>query len=99
MSFDVKPYEIGAALLHWLAVLGACGVVALFVGMVVALLTQGTRGPRLLVDTLRRGVIDLTQLSARRIAALARLAVKEAFNRKALYVLFVLAFLFGAANL
>ena len=99
MSFDVKPFEFGVALLHWLVVIGVCGVVALFVGVVLALLTRGTRGPRLVVDVLRRGVIDLTRLSARRIGALAGLAIKEALNRKALYVLFVLAFLFAAANL
>ena len=99
MSFEVKPYDLTGALLHWLVVMGACGAVALFVGLVVALLTHGVRGPRLVVDTLRRGVVDLTGLSPRRIAALAGLAVKEALNRKALYVLFVLAFLFAAANL
>jgi hypothetical protein len=99
MSFEIQPYNVGAGLLHWLAVIGACGVVSLFVGMVVSLLTQGTRGPRLVIDTLRRGAADLTRLSPRRIMALSGLAVKEAMNRKALYVLFVLAFLFGAANL
>jgi hypothetical protein len=51
------------------------------------------------MDTLRRGIVDLVRLSPRRIGALAVLAVKEATNRRALYVLFVFVALFAAANL
>jgi hypothetical protein len=99
MSFDIQPYDWSGALLHWAAVMGVCAVVALFVGSVVAFLTMGTRGPRLVVDTFRRGLTDLTRLSPRRIGALAVLALKESYNRRALYVLFVFVALFAAANL
>ncbi len=97
MNFDVKAYPLNEAVLHWLVVIGSCAAIALFIGTVVALLTLGLRGPALVVDSLKRGLADLTRLSPRRIGALSGLAFKESFHRKALnvFVVFLLLFMFG----
>ncbi|MFG0332754.1 MAG: ABC transporter permease [Maioricimonas sp. JB049] len=97
MSFDVSSFELGPALLQWLAVVAVCAVVATIVGFGIALLGGGTRGAAYFADALRRGVVDLTRLSWQRIAALATLTVREAFRKKTLYIfaVFILLFMFA----
>lgn len=99
MSFEIQPYNLGLAVLQWLAVMLAAGLVALFVGTVIAVLTLGWQGRSVVADTLRRGWTDLTRLSWRRIWALAVLALKESLARRALLVLGTFIVLFMAANL
>lgn len=99
MSFDVKQFDLPQALLHWVVVLLVSAAVALFVGLVISFLVMGTRGPAVVLMTIRRGITDLVKQSPRRIWALAILAFKESFARRVLYVLGVFAVLFMAANL
>lgn len=99
MTFDVKQFDLLQSLLHWGAVMLVSAVVALFVGTVISFLVAGARGPTLVFGTIKRGIVDLTRLSPRRIWALAILAFKESFARRALYVLGVFVILFMAANL
>lgn len=99
MSFDVEKYDLPQALLHWVVVLLLSAAVALFVGLVISFLVMGARGPAVVLQTVKRGFVDLTRMSGRRIWALAILAFKESFARRVLYVLGVFAVLFMAANL
>jgi hypothetical protein len=97
MSFEIESFDLGSALLHWLIVVGVCGLVALLMGLAVSLVTYGMSGLRVTTTTVRRGIRDLTRLSLKRIGSVANLTYKEAWRRKAFMVglLFVLLFMFG----
>lgn len=99
MGIDAQPYQLGLAVLTWLAIVGVSAVVALLVGFVIARVTFGKKGTRAVKDAVKRGWTDLTKLSGRRIGALAYLAFKEALARRALLVLGTFIVLFMAANL
>lgn len=99
MFLEAKPYDLGMAVLQWLAAIGASVVVALLVATVISVLTLGKGGVRAVKDAIRQGWTDLTRLSPRRIGALAYLAFKESLARRALLVLGTFIVLFMAANL
>lgn len=97
MAFDIEQFNLLEGFAKWAAALLACVAIGLFVALVVMLIAQGGRGFRRLVAGLKQGVVDLTRLSGRRISAIASLAFKESFYRKALYVfaVFVPLFMFA----
>jgi len=97
MVVETALFQPGQAFLHWLLVMVACGVIALAVGLVAALTTYGSAGPRMAMMAFSRGVYDLVFLSFRRILAIAILTFKEASRRKAFMIgfLFLLLFMFG----
>ncbi|MBL8851487.1 MAG: ABC transporter permease [Planctomycetaceae bacterium] len=97
--FEANPYNLGWAILQWVAALAVSGILALLVGFVISYLALGKKAPAAIKDTLKRGFDDLTKLSGRRIGALAYLALKESLARRALYVLGTFIVLFMAANL
>lgn len=99
MFQDAETYNLGISALQWLGIVLVSGIVALIVGTVIAVVTLGKEGVSAVIDTLKRGVVDLTQLSWRRISALAYLALKESLARRALLVLGTFIVLFMAANL
>lgn len=97
MSFEIEQFDILAALVKWMAAVGSCVLIGLFVGAVVSFLAYGPRGFRRLWGGVKRGIVDLTRLSGRRITAIASLAIRESLHRKALWVfaVFVPLFMFG----
>lgn len=97
MSFEIEQFDVLAGAVKWLAAVISCALIGLFVASVVAFLASGPRGFRRLWDGLKRGIVDLTCLSGRRIMAIASLAVRESMHRKALFVfaVFVPLFMFG----
>ncbi len=94
MTFDPIPYNLPLAFGTFLIALIAVSTIALIVGLVVSLLTVGTHGPGLVWEVMQRGWRDLTQMSPRRIGALATLTMKESYRKKAFAVLVVFLVLF-----
>lgn len=97
MSVEPPSFEVGAAILRWVIAVLACSFIAIAVGFVAALATNGISGPKTLWRTIRRGFGDLTKISVRRVGALALLTIKEAISRKAFVIgfLFLVLFMFG----
>jgi ABC-type transport system involved in multi-copper enzyme maturation permease subunit len=97
MSFEIERFDLAAAVVKWVVAVVSCVVIGLFVSAVVSFLAYGPRGFGRLWDAVKRGVVDLTRLSGRRIMAIARLAVHESFYRKAFYVfaVFIPLFMFA----
>lgn len=95
--FQLEPFYITEGLKSWLLVLLACGVLALFVGLVVSVLGNGLSGFSVFFGTLSRGFRDLTRISSRRVFAIASLTFKESHRRKAFLVgvVFLLLFMFA----
>ena len=90
--------DIGA-LPRFLITVLAAAVIALVVGYLVALVRYGPlKAGDLTYRVVTGGLADLGRLSARRIAALARLAVKESIRRRVVValVLFLLILLFAS---
>ncbi len=94
MTFDPIPYNLPIAFGTFLIALIAVSTIALIVGLVVSLLTVGTHGPGLVWEVIQRGWRDLTQMSLRRIGAIATLTMKESWRKKAFWVLVVFLVLF-----
>ncbi|HXY32737.1 MAG TPA: hypothetical protein VEI07_00835 [Planctomycetaceae bacterium] len=97
MQFDVVPYDLVQGVSTWLKVMLACGVLVLIASF-AASLGFGLRGPAKVFWQLVGAVKDISELSARRIWALAMLTAREAIRRKALLVfgVFALLFMFGS---
>ncbi|MFN0198062.1 MAG: ABC transporter permease [Planctomycetaceae bacterium] len=95
MSFDPKPYEVGLALLHWLAVFGSCLAIVFIVSLSSAL-ALGRAGD--VINAITSGIGDFLSTSPRRIFAIGLLTFREAIRRKALLVFFVFAALFMFAG-
>jgi hypothetical protein len=90
--------DIGA-LPRFLITVFAAAVIALVIGYLVALVRYGPlKAGDLTYRVVTGGVADLGRLSARRITALARLAVKESIRRRIVValVLFLLILLFAS---
>ncbi len=94
MTFNPLPYNLPLAFGTFLIALIAVATIALIVGLVVSLLTVGTHGPGLVWEVMQRAWRDLTQMSLRRIGALATLTMKESYRKKAFAVLVVFLILF-----
>lgn len=97
MTFNPEVYNLPLAFGTFLIALIAVSTIALIVGLVVSLLTVGTHGPGLVWEVMQRAWRDLTQMSLRRIEAIASLTIKESFRKKAFWVLvvFFVVFLFA----
>ncbi len=94
MTFDPLPYNLPLAIGTFLIALIAVATTSLIVALVVSLLSVGTHGPGLVWEMIQRGWRDFTQMSARRIAAIASLTIKESVRKKAFAVLVVFLVLF-----
>ena len=82
----------------FLAVLLISGLAGTFLGFLAAALRHGPlEAARMTVRTLGTGLVELVQLSPRRLLAIARLAFQEAIRRRVLvvFILFVVALLFA----
>jgi len=92
------PSWFVGALYQWLAVaLGAVSAVLLVSWVVLALRSGPRRAVANIADTVTEVVRDLAGMSPRRVAALARLAVKESIRRRVIvvFMLFILLLLFA----
>jgi hypothetical protein len=97
MSIEPPTFQVGAAFLHWILAILACSFIALLVGFVGSLTTNGKNGPRVFMRTLKQALRDLTKVSFQRIGSLASLTIKEAISRKAFVIgfLFLILFMFA----
>lgn len=98
MQFEPIPFDIIRGPLHWLIVVGAMTLLVLGVSLLTLLVTNGVKGPVLLVNEILAGLIDLVSLSPRRVWALTQLTIREAIRRKALLVFVVFGVLFMFAG-
>lgn len=98
MRFDPTPFDIQQGLIGWLKVMGVAGGLIL---VVVLLASLGAMGPRGVVGFFRQlweAFRDISEISIRRVWALAMLTAREAIRRKALlvFVVFGVLFMFGS---
>jgi len=98
MYFDVLPFDMVQGLSHWFKVVGFIAALVLFVMLGIALVSLGPRGFMAVLRQLYEGIRDVSELSWRRIWALATLTIREAIRRKALlvFVIFGVLFMFGS---
>lgn len=97
MSFDPKPFNVFLGLGTWAAVVGVVLGLSVLVLLLTSLLSQGKRGPGLLLGHLRDGVYDWLRISWRRVWALTVLTFRESMRRKifAIGVIFILLIMFA----
>jgi hypothetical protein len=97
MSFDPINYDLIQGVGTWLKVMGAIAGMALIVAL-AASFGLGLSGPVRVFKQLFSAIRDISEISARRVWALAMLTTREAIRRKALLVfgLFALLFMFGS---
>ncbi len=93
MTFDRDPFVLLTGLRDWLLVFGGFVGIIFSATILVALGIYGTSGPVAVMGRVWQGLHDFTQLSSRRIWAISRLTILEAWRRKALWVFAVFAFL------
>ena len=98
MDLTPREFDVGGALLNWLAVFGTVGAIVLGVGLLVTLATRGPKGVagfgRAITGTLK----DLVLIAPGRVFAVAQLTWREALRRRALYVFALFAVLFMFAG-
>ena len=97
MHFDVVPFDVVQGVGTWVKVMGACAVLVL-VASFAASIGLGFSGPGRVLRQLFGAIRDVSEISVRRVWALAMLTAREAIRRKALLVfgLFALLFMFGS---
>src|SRR5262245_60996339 len=97
MRFDVVPYDLMQGLSVWLQVMGA-GLLLVLVASLAASLGFGFSGPVRVFRQIGSAIKDVSEISFRRVWALATLTAREAIRRKALLVfgVFALLFMFGS---
>ncbi|MCA9044003.1 MAG: ABC transporter permease [Planctomycetaceae bacterium] len=90
-------YVLWQQLGYWFIVVGGAAGAFLLVGIVVSLLQHGSAAPAILGATLVRGVKDLLFMSAKRIAAIAKLTFVESYRRQvfAVGLVFLGVIMFG----
>ena len=93
MTFDRDPFVLLTGLRDWLLVFGGFVGIIFSATILVALGIYGTSGPVAVMGRVWQGLHDFTHLSSRRIWAISRLTILEAWRRKALWVFAVFAFL------
>jgi hypothetical protein len=83
---------------QWLKVLGGVIAFAIIVPMLASLGILGLKGPGAVLRQVFEGIRDISEMSLRRIWALAMLTGREAIRRKALlvFVVFAILFMFGS---
>jgi hypothetical protein len=97
MRFDPVAFDIVQGVSTWLKVMLACGILVLIVAC-AASLGFGLRGPINVFWQVVSGMRDISEISMRRVWALAMLTGREAIRRKALLVFVVFAVLFMFAS-
>jgi hypothetical protein len=97
MQFDVLPFDVVLGLGTWLKVMAAIAVLVL-VASLAGSVGLGLSGPVRVFRQLFSAIRDISEISVRRVWALAMLTFREAVRRKALLVfgLFALLFMFGS---
>src|SRR5580704_4403503 len=97
MSFDPIPYNLIQGIGVWLQVMGL-GLLLVIITSLAASFGFGLKGPVLWFWGVVGAVKDISEISARRVWALAMLTSREAIRRKALLVfgVFALLFMFGS---
>jgi hypothetical protein len=97
MHFDPLPFDVVQGVGTWLKVMGACAVLVL-VASFAASVGLGLSGPVRVLRQLFGAIRDISEISVRRVWALAMLTAREAIRRKALLVfgVFALLFMFGS---
>jgi hypothetical protein len=97
MGFDPVPFNLYQGVVIWLQVMGA-GLVLVLIATIAASFGYGFKGPVYWFWGVVGAVKDVSEISARRIWALATLTAREAIRRKALLVfgVFALLFMFGS---
>jgi hypothetical protein len=98
MRFDPTPFDILQGLIAWLKVIGIAGLLILFVTLLASLGAMGPRGVVGFFRQLWEAFQDISEISVRRVWALAMLTTREAIRRKALlvFVVFGVLFMFGS---
>ncbi len=97
MTFNPEPFQLVPALLTWLVVFAACGLLVALATAAVGLLTGGPRGMGRALGALGGALADLFRTSPGRVGALAALTFRESVRRRALlvFVIFALLFMFA----
>ncbi|HEV8003848.1 MAG TPA: hypothetical protein VGP63_28540, partial [Planctomycetaceae bacterium] len=97
MNFDPHAFDVIQGVGTWLKVMGACAVLVL-VASLAASFGLGLNGPVRVLRQLFSAIRDISEISVRRVWALAILTAREAIRRKALLVfgLFAVLFMFGS---
>jgi len=97
MSFDPVPYNLYQGVSTWFQVMGL-GLFLVVVSTLAGSLGYGLKGPVYWFWGVIGAIKDVSEISARRIWALAMLTAREAIRRKALLVfgVFALLFMFGS---
>lgn len=93
MTFDRDPFVLLTGLRDWLLVFGGFVGIIFSATILVALGIYGTSGPVAVMGRVWQGLHDFTHLSPKRVWAISRLTILEAWRRKALWVFAVFAFL------
>jgi hypothetical protein len=93
MTFDRDPFVLLTGLRDWLLVFGGFVGIIFAATILVALGVYGTSGPVAVMGRVWQGLHDFVHLSPKRIWAISRLTILEAWRRKALWVFAVFAFL------
>ena len=98
MQFDPLPFNLLQGVSQWLKVMGASLALIILVTAVTALGATGPQGLWAVFRQVFEGIRDISELSMRRIWALAVLTFREAVRRKALlvFVVFGVLFMFGS---
>ncbi len=99
MGFNPEPYQLLPAFAYWVVVFATFLIIALVVSLLIASLLYGAAdGPVAVVLRLKSGIVDLTNMSWKRIYAITLLTFREAVRRKALLVFVIFAILFMFAG-
>lgn len=92
MDFDPIPYNLQYATGSWLRLVGVLAAVAVALGALGSMLSAGSTG-RIFSNGLFGYLKDIATISPRRVFAIMKLTLKEAWRRKALLVFVVFAML------
>ncbi|MFM9964693.1 MAG: ABC transporter permease [Planctomycetaceae bacterium] len=93
MTFDRTPFVLLIALRDWLLVFGGFAGIIFASTILVSLGIYGSSGPVAVMGRVWQGLYDFVHLSPRRVWAISRLTILEAWRRKALWVFAVFGFL------
>jgi len=97
MNFDPVPFDLVDGLLQWGAALGIVFGGLFLLTLVISLVTQGARGPVLLIEQIGAAFRDWLSISPRRVMAIALNTFRESWRKKvfSVGVIFVLLIMFA----
>ena len=98
MSFDPIPFDAVDALIHFLIVFGSSMLIALFVCLIVGVITRGVKGFEDVFKGIGDFFVQIFHVSCRRIWSLALLTIRESLRQKILFVFIIFAVLFMFAG-